>query len=134
MENSGEQPDAAGLSYIFDLDGMRHSTRSKKDLAQREKEPVLGMRAIDKRRWPHLMGNDTLLHYIEYARVIDEQIQTTPSARETAYQSCGIADRIGSLNLLNDSEKLKLLLTVSAFFGGLRDCWISSSTRKGTRH
>ena len=116
----GEQPDAAGersLSYIVDLDGVRHSTRSKKDLAQREKDLVFGLRAIDRRRWPHLMGNDMLLQHLEYARVIEEQTQTRPSAREKAYQSCGIIDRIGSLNISNDSDKLKLLLTGSAFTG-----------------
>ena len=56
-----------------------------------------------------------LLQHVMYAQVIDEQTQTWPSARETAYQSCGIADRIGSLNIADYSEELKFLLAGSAF-------------------
>lgn len=49
---SGER----AILYITDLDGGKHATRNKTELANREKDMYLGFRVVEPARWPHLMG------------------------------------------------------------------------------
>ena len=70
------------LSWIVDLDGVAHPTRSKKDLNQREVELYFAFRVLDKERRTHLMGLNLVLQPSEYLRMVEEQAKTRASGRE----------------------------------------------------
>ena len=74
LEDRGEQADESrdssvekGMSkYILDLDGGKHATRNKSDIAQREKDLGFAFRAVDRERWECLAGTDFLLQPADY--------------------------------------------------------------------
>ena len=116
-ENTAGERVVSSVSWITDLDGVKHATGCKKDLTQRAKDLFFAFRAVDKIRWSHVMGTDLLLQHAEYGRVVDEQATTRAAAREPAFQSCGLVSRIQSLSIVKDSAKLRLLLTGAVLTG-----------------
>ena len=97
--------------YILDLDGCKHSTRNKSDIAKREKDLGFSFRAIDRERWEYVMGTDFLLQAAEYRVTIMQQGRLRAKHRHKAFTSCGFFDRIQGLSLLQKHGKIGLLLT-----------------------
>ena len=124
LDIGGEQQDSIqgekSGSFIVDLDGVKHPTRSKKEISVREMELAFGFRVVAAARWTHLMGADLLLQPEKYYRMISEQSKTRASSREAAFESCGLADRIRNLHFAEIPEKLKYLLT-GGVLNGMKD-------------
>ena len=97
--------------YILDLDGCRHTTRNKSEIALREKELGFVFRAVDRARWTHIMGNDFMLQVGYYKTTVMEQASIRANRRHEAFVSCGYLDRVQDLEFIHTSERLKLLLT-----------------------
>ena len=107
-----EAPIEKGMTkYILDLDGCKHSTRNKSDIAKREKDLGFSFRAIDKERWEYVMGTDFLLQAAEYRVTIMQQGRLRAEHRHKAFTSCGFFDRIQGLSFLQKHGKIELLLT-----------------------
>ena len=76
IEEGGELAEEKGMlamKYILDMDGVRHGTRNKADLAVREKDLGLCFRALDPERWEFAMGVDFLLQSDGHHRTILER-------------------------------------------------------------
>ena len=116
----GEQTEtSAGTSkYLLDLEGVRHFTRVKTDIPQREKDLFFSFRAMDPERWEYAMGADLTLQPEEYRRMLVEQGQARTSSRNSAFESCGILDRVYNLNFTVKNTKMELLLTGSILVQG----------------
>lgn len=114
-------PGEKNLAYIYDLDGVGHPTRSKKDITQRAADLYFGFRVVEKERWTHLMGMNLELQPTDYLRMIEEQARTRSSAREAAFASCGMVSRIRDLRFSENQKQLKFLLTGAIITGG-DDC------------
>ena len=97
--------------YILDLDGYKHLTRNKTDIAQREKELWFAFRTVDKDRWEYVMGSDLTLQPAEYRYTVIQQARLRSDHRHEAFTSCGYLDRIQDLEFTQKSDRLKLLLT-----------------------
>ena len=114
-EQAGGDQDAhieKGMTkYILDLDGCKHSTRNKSDIALREKVLGFSFRAIDKERWEYVMGTDFLLQAAEYRVTIMQQGRLRAEHRHKAFTSCGFFDRIQGLPFLQKHSQIELLLT-----------------------
>ena len=67
-------PGEKNLAYIYDLDGVGHPTRSKKDITQRAADLYFGFRFVEKERWTHLMGMNLESQPTDYVRMIEEQV------------------------------------------------------------
>ena len=104
------------VSVLIDLEGRAHTTRVKKDLAEREKELGVIFRVCDGERWPYVMGTECELQAEEYARVINEQSTLRITERDPGFKCCGLLDRVFNLNFSVDIPLLKKLLTGD--FGG----------------
>ena len=134
VEVTGDMPGATGErsnTMIYDLGGVRHQTRSKVDLAKREKDLLLSFRAVDVLRWPLWMGSDFVAQPEEYARMINEQARTRAPARDPAFSTCGLLDRIDDLGLTRSCEKLKLFMTGDLFLGSAACLTLSDFESKG---
>jgi hypothetical protein len=104
IEKGGELAEAKGMlamKYILDLDGVRHGTRNKADLAVREKDLGLFSRALDPERWEFAMGVDFLLQSEEYRCMLLEQGPTRSDLRHPALTFCGLLDRVQNLAFIN---------------------------------
>ena len=111
-ENTMDVPIEKGTTkYILDLDGCKHNTGNKSDIAQREKDLGFIFRAVDKSRWTHIMGTDFLLQVDHYKTTVTEQSHLRANRRHEAFNSCGHLNRVQDLKFLHTSEHLKLLLT-----------------------
>ena len=114
-EPAGSNQDAPiekGMTkYILDLDGCKHTTRNKSDIALREKDLGFIFRVVDEGRWTHIMGNDYLLQVEYYKITVMEQARLRVNRRDESFISCGYLDRIQDLQFIHTSERLKLLLT-----------------------
>ena len=107
-----ENRDEKGTSkYILDLDGVRHTTRNKSDIAQREKDLGFVFRMVEKERWEHVMGTDFTLQVGIYKSTIFQQARIRVNKRHESFASCGYLDRIQDLDFIHRSDRLKLLLT-----------------------
>ena len=101
-----------GMSkYILDLDGNKHATRNKSDIAQREKDLAFAFRSIDSDRWEYVMGTDYLLQPGEYKTTIAQQGRLRADHRHKAFSSCGYFDRIQGLEFPQKTDMIKLLIT-----------------------
>lgn len=96
--------------YIIDLEGVRHPTRNKTDVAQREKDLAFAFRAMDSVKWPFFMTSDCTVQVEEYLSVLLEQGKTREIYRNPAFHTCSLLDRIGDVSILKDKGKLKNLL------------------------
>ena len=90
--------------YIIDLEEVRHSTRNKTDLAQREKDLAFAFRAMESVKWPFFMTSDCTVKVEEYLSV-SKEIHRNP-----AFSTCSLLDRIGDVSIVKDKVKLKNLL------------------------
>lgn len=107
-----EAPIEKGMTkYILDLDGCKHTTRNKSDIAKREKDLGFSFRVIDRERWEYVMGTDFLLQAAEYRVTILQQGRLRAEHRHKAFTSCGFFDRIQGLDFLQKQGKIELLLT-----------------------
>jgi hypothetical protein len=97
-------------SYLLDLNGVRHPTRNKSDIAVREKELHFMMRAMEKERREYGITSDLALQAEVYRRMICEQGDTQAEDRIPTFMSCGLISRIHRLQFFQKTEKLKLLL------------------------
>ena len=80
-----------GMSkYILDLDGGKHATRNKSDIAKREKELGFAFRAVDRERWEFLAGTDFLLQSADYRTTFIQQGRMRAGHRDRAFLSCGV--------------------------------------------
>ena len=75
--------------YILDLDGRKHPTHNKADIAVREKDLGFVFRAVDEDRWEYVMGTDFLLQAEEYRLTILQQGRLRADRRHRAFKSCG---------------------------------------------
>ena len=90
--------------YILDLDGCRHTTRNKSEIALREKELGFVFRAVDRARWTHIMGNDFMLQVGYYKTTVMEQARIRDNRRHEAFVSCGYLDRVQDFDNSNASN------------------------------
>lgn len=111
-------PGEKNISWIYDLDGVGHPTRAKKELNQRALDLYFAFRVVDKERWTHIMGINLELQPTEYLRMIEEQARTRSSAREVAFTSCGMVSRIRDLRFYENPKQLKFLLIGTIITGG----------------
>ena len=134
LEDGGEHSDEKGmLKFILDLDGMRHPTRNKTDLATREKDLGLCFRSMDPDRWEFAMGADCLLQPEDYRCMVLEQGRTRSDLRHPAFTSCGLLDRIQCLTVANGSAALKMLLTGNVLVEGSEATLSLDSFRTGEK-
>ena len=110
-EHAESRDDKGTSKYILDLDGHKHHTRNKTDIAQREKDLGFAFRTVDKDRWEHIMGTDFLLQVGIYKTTIFQQARLRVHKRHESFTSCGYLDRIQDLGFLHRTDQLKLLLT-----------------------
>ena len=111
-EDTTEKPKGTS-TYLLDLDGVKHFTRNKTDISQRERDLHFIFRAMDTRKWDYCVSTDFVLQTELYRSMVCEQSDTQPEDRHIAFQSCGIMSRVQKLHLFQKKEKLKLLLTGS---------------------
>ena len=104
--------------YILDLDGGIHYTRTKIDLIQREKNLRFAFRAIGRERWEFVMGSDLLLQPEECRIMIKQQGRLRSERRHVAFKSCGHYDKVQSLEFLQKTSQLQLLITGQLFVEG----------------
>ena len=105
-------------TFLVDLDGVKHPTRNKTDIHQRERDLYFTFRAMEKERWDFSIRTDMVLQVDHYLNMLQEQGNARGSQRLTAFTSCGIFDRIETLDLMSDPAKLKLLLTGAVLVEG----------------
>ena len=117
-ELAAAMEDKGMLKYILDLEGVRHATRVKTDIPQREKDLSFCFRAMDPERWEYAMGTDFTLQPEEYRRMLVEQSQTRSSSRNESFNSCGKLDRVHKLEFTVKSTKMELLLKGSVLVQG----------------
>ena len=118
LEDRGELADESrdssvekGMSkYILDLDGGKHATRNKSDIAQREKDLGFAFRAVDRERWEYLAGTDFLLQSADYRITIIQQGRMRADHRHKAFLSCGVLDRVQGLSIAQKTSDTKLLM------------------------
>jgi hypothetical protein len=110
-EDAEERPKG---TYRLDLDDVKHFTRNKSDLAQREKELNIIFRAMESQRRDFATSSDFILQTEVYRSMINEQGDTPTGDRHEAFESCGILGRV-PLPLSQKKEKLKALLTGFVF-------------------
>ena len=110
--------DKGMCKFILDLDGRKYPTRNKSDLTQREKDLGFIFRSLDEKRWEFAMSTDYLLQPEEYRSMIIDQGKTRADHRHKAFESCGFLDKIQSLDIVQKTSSLKLLLTGSFLVEG----------------
>jgi hypothetical protein len=97
-------------SYLLDLDGVKHFTRNKTDLALRKREHQFAFLAMDTKRRDFATSTDYILQTEAYRSMINEQGDTPTGDRHAAFESCGILGRVPLL-IFQNKEKLKSLIT-----------------------
>ena len=119
LETGGELVEDAGeklkgtFTYLLDLDGVKHMTRNKTEIPQRERDLYFLFRAMDNRRWDYSISTDLVLQTELYRSMVCEQGDTQSEDRHMAFESCGLISRVQKLRLFQEKDKLKLLLTGS---------------------
>ena len=115
LDEVGEQPepfiDKGTSKYLLDLEGVRHFTRVKTDVPQREKDLFFVFRAMDRAKWEYAMGNDLTLQAEEFRLTLVEQGMSRNSSRIAAFSECSMLDRIQKLEFAVKTTKTKLLLS-----------------------
>jgi hypothetical protein len=93
-------------TYLLDLDGVKHFSRNKTDLALRERELHFVFRAMDTRRRDFATSTDYILQTEAYRSMITPQTGDTPTGdRHEAFESCGILGRVPLL-IFQNKEKI----------------------------
>ena len=105
-------------SYILDLNGVKHSTRNKTDIAQRERDLHMVFRAMDAEKMDYSITTDFVLQPEVYRAMLCEQGDSQADNRHLAFISCGLISRIHRLQVFRKTEKLKLLLIGSVLLEG----------------
>ena len=108
-------------SYILDLNGVKHLTRNKSDIAQREKDLHMVFRAMDAEKMDYSITADFVLQPEVYRAMLCEQGDSQADNRHLAFISCGLINRIHRLQVFRKTEKLKLLLIGSVMLESLDD-------------
>ena len=103
-------------TWIADPEGGQHPTRIKLDLSIREQNLAVAFRVTDRSRWPILMGSEYLLNTADYLDTVHEQYATVDRLRSSGYNSCGLLDRLGGINICKDWKALEKLM--KGLFGG----------------
>ena len=117
--SGGELPDDTGekikgtSTYLLDLDGVKHPTRNKTDVAQRERDLNFVFRAMDPDKWEYSISTDVVLQPEQYRSMVCELGDTQSNDRHNAFISCGLISRVQRLSFVGEKEKMKLLLTGS---------------------
>ena len=112
VEDTGEKIKGTS-TYLLDLDGVKHMTRNKTDIPQRERELYFLFRAMDNGRWDYSISTDFVLQTEQYRSMVCEQGDTQSGDRHLAFESCGLISRVQKLRIFHEKEKMKLLLTGS---------------------
>ena len=87
--------------YILDLDGCKHITRNKTQIARRKKDSEFIFRAADKGRWTHIMGNDILLQVGFCKTTVIVQARLRVKRRLEAFISYGYLDQVEDLYFMH---------------------------------
>ena len=112
VEDTGEKIKGTS-TYLLDLDGVKHLTRNKTDIPQRERELYFIFRAMDSGKWDYSISTDFVLQTEQYRSMVCEQGDTQSGDRHLAFESCGLISRVQKLRIFHEKEKMKLLLTGS---------------------
>ena len=112
VEDTGEEIKGTS-TYLLDLDGVKHLTRNKTDIPQRERELYFIFRAMDSGKWDYSISTDFVLQTEQYRSMVCEQGDTQSGDRHLAFESCGLISRVQKLRIFHEKEKMKLLLTGS---------------------
>ena len=121
LEEEGELADFTRLGmskFMMNLDGDSFSMRDKTDIGAREKKLFLLFRMLEKNRWEYAMGPDYKLQTEEYRNTIIQQGRTRAEHKNKAFLTCSFLDRIQGLKLVQNSDRLELLLTGAVFVEG----------------
>ena len=98
--SGGELADDAGekqkgtSTYLLDLDGVKHPTRNKTDIAQRERDLYFVFRAMDPEKLEYSISTDLVLQPELYRSMVCEQGDTQSDDRHSAFMSCGLISRV----------------------------------------
>ena len=112
LEDTGEKLKGTS-TYLLDLDGVKHPTRNKTDIAQRERDLYFVFRAMDPEKLEYSISTDLVLQPELYRSMVCEQGDTQSNDRYNAFISCGLVSRVQKLAFIRDKEKMKLFLTGS---------------------
>jgi hypothetical protein len=118
------------------VNGVKHYTRNKGDLAQREKEFYFLMRAMDLDRREYGITYDLVLQAEVHRRMLCEQGDTQAEDRLETFMSCGLISRVHRISVFSKTEKLKLILRGNVLLDGSYESfstWKISSTGKKSR-
>lgn len=120
----GEQAEGAGEKlkgtsfYLVDLEGVKHPTRTKTDIPQREKDLNFIFRAMDVLKWDYSISMDCVIQPEQYRSMLCEQGDTQTDDRHEAFMSCGLISRVQKLQMFSSKEKIKLLMIGSVLLEG----------------
>ena len=97
--------------YLLDLDGVKHVNRNKTDIHHREKDLYFVFRAMDIEKWDYSISSDVVLQPREFLSMLSKQGDTRSGNRHAAFTACGLISIVFKLEVIHNTEKLKLLLT-----------------------
>ena len=105
VDDTGEKIKGTS-TYLLDLDGVKHPTRNKTDIAQRERDLNFVFRAMDPDKWEYSISTDLVLQPEQYRSMVCEQRDTHSDDRHRAFISCGLISRVQKLTVVRDKEKM----------------------------
>lgn len=97
---------------------MKHPTRTKTDIPQREKDLNFIFRAMDVLKWDYSISMDCVIQPEQYRSMLCEQGDTQTDDRHEAFMSCGLISRVQKLQMFSSKEKIKLLMIGSVLLEG----------------
>jgi hypothetical protein len=115
--NGGEQANDAAekikgtLIYLVHLESVKHPTRTKGDIAQREADLFFVWRDMDAEKLEFCVTLDCALQVEEYRSLLCEQEDTVKSDRHATFIDAGLVSLVQKLAFFRDRDKLKLLIT-----------------------
>ena len=104
---------------------MKHPTRNKTDIAQRERDLYFVFRAMDPEELEYSISTDLVLQPELYRSIVCEQGDTQSDDRHNVFMSCGLISRVQKLAFVRDKEKMKLFLTGSVLLDFTADPTLS---------
>jgi hypothetical protein len=102
-EDTGEKMKGTSSIVFMDLENVRRYTRTKKDLALREKELNFCYRAMDVEKQEFGITSDCTIQLEPYRSMLCEQGDTQTEERHKAIAACGLISRVHRLPLFRSN-------------------------------
>jgi hypothetical protein len=107
-EDTGEKLKGTSSIVFMDLENDRRCTRTKTDLALREKESNFCYRAMDVERQEFGITGGCTIQPEAYRSMLCEQGDTQTEERHKAFAACGFISRVHRLPLFRSKDKLMI--------------------------